>query len=166
MPEVSDEHHPEIPAVLTAARRTTDCPCSTCPYRARLKAAIAYYRTQRAEIARLSDLLARHERLTLHRYPQPTSQVLFGSQIWLENFMLRRQLARQQQTITSLHQQIAILKHFVRDYDENVILCERAEQQGRTILALETECIRGNETLQNVLQFYEGHGPDAKEVAR
>jgi len=93
------------PDVRTTSRETA-LPCPTCPLVSRLDQAKAYFRAQQAEIAQLQERLARYQWIGLRRYQQavhPAAQHLYGSLVWAENVLLRRENARQRQTIQALH---------------------------------------------------------------
>jgi hypothetical protein len=143
-------------------RPITRCPCPTCPNLLRLTEAKAHFRALRAEHERLQDLLARHQRLPLRRYPQPLAQGHFGTQVWFENVVLRRLVGNPREAIAVFQQHIATLNPFVQDYDACEMLREHVERQARVITAFEEQI----STLQTLVQFYEGHAPESQEVPR
>jgi hypothetical protein len=84
-------------------------PCSACPLAPRLEHAKQVYRAQQATLAQLEDRLGRYQRLGLRRWQQPTAaQALYGTLVWSENVLLRRENARNRETIA---QQRTTIRH-------------------------------------------------------
>jgi len=77
-----------------------------------VRRAIVCYRTQQAEIARLREIVARHERLGVRRFRESEARHrLVGTTVWADNVHLRRivaqlhaQMQRQATIIESLKQ--------------------------------------------------------------